>query len=95
MTTGGNAGLPDAEVAKVAQKAQKEDRIPENDFSRDIIGAAVEVQRVLGVGLLESAYAAALQIELKERGLVFATLFCVLCVISAASASGSPLSGVP
>ena len=72
MTTGGNAGLPDADVAKVAQKAQKEDRIPENDFSRDIIGAAVEVQRVLGVGLLESAYAAALQIELTERRLVFA-----------------------
>jgi GxxExxY protein len=31
----------------------------------------VEVQRVLGVGLLESAYSAALGIELAERGLKF------------------------
>ena len=36
-----------------------------------MIGAAVEVQRILGVGLLESAYAAALAIELEERGLRF------------------------
>jgi GxxExxY protein len=44
----------------------------ENDFSREIIGAAVEVQRVLGTGLLESAYCAALAIEFAERGLHFA-----------------------
>ena len=43
----------------------------ENDFSHEVIGAAVEVQRVLGVGLLESAYAAALAFELGERGLRF------------------------
>lgn len=49
-----------------------ESQLPENDFSREIIGAAVEVQRVLGVGLLESVYAAALQIELGERELAFA-----------------------
>ncbi|NJS36418.1 MAG: GxxExxY protein [Brachymonas sp.] len=36
-----------------------------------MIGAAVEVQRVLGAGVLESAYAAALSIELDERGLSF------------------------
>ena len=65
-------GLPDAEGAKASQKAQKEDQGPENDFSHQIIGAAVEVQRVLGVGLLESAYAAAMQIELAERELAFA-----------------------
>jgi GxxExxY protein len=41
----------------------------ENDFSREIIGAAVEVQRVLGSGLLESAYSAALALELGDRGL--------------------------
>jgi GxxExxY protein len=39
------------------------------DCTREIIGAAVEVQRVLGVGLLESAYAAALGIELQQAGL--------------------------
>jgi GxxExxY protein len=51
----------------MTQKTPKEDQ----DFSREIIGAAVEVQRVLGVGLLESAYAAALELELAERGLHF------------------------
>jgi GxxExxY protein len=60
-----------AEDAEVTQKSQKEDRL-ENDFTREIIGAAVEVQRVLGVGLLESAYTAALTIELAERGMQFA-----------------------
>ncbi len=43
----------------------------ENDFTREVIGAAVEVQRVLGTGLLESAYCAALAIEFAERGLSF------------------------
>jgi GxxExxY protein len=63
-------GLPDAEDAKGTQRTQKE-RPVENDCSHAIIGAAVEVQRVLGVGLLESAYAAALAVELGHRGLHF------------------------
>jgi GxxExxY protein len=66
-----NTEQPDAEDAKVTQKTQKEYQKVENDFSHDIIGAAVEVQRVLGVGLLESAYVAAFAIELKERELFF------------------------
>ena len=41
------------------------------DFSHDIIGAAVEVQRVLGTGLPEEVYAAALAIELAEREIGF------------------------
>jgi GxxExxY protein len=65
-----NTKLPDAEDAEVSQRTQKEQPI-ENDCSHAIIGAAVEVQRVLGTGLLESAYAAALAIELGERGLQF------------------------
>ena len=44
----------------------------QNDFSHEIIGAAVEVQRVLGTGLSEDAYAAALAIELAEREIGFA-----------------------
>ena len=72
MNTLQGFGLPAAEGAKVSQKSPKEDQISENDFSREIIGAAVEVQRVLGVGLLESAYASAMQIELAERHLAFA-----------------------
>ena len=42
-----------------------------NDFSHEIIGAAVEVQRVLGNGLPEAVYAAALEIELAEREIGF------------------------
>jgi GxxExxY protein len=65
-------GLPDAEDAKISQRTQKEQpNVVENDWSHEIIGAAVEVQRVLGVGLLEGAYAAALAIELDERQLNF------------------------
>ena len=45
------------------------DDIQNNDFSHEIIGAAVEVQRVLGTGLPEAVYAAALAIELAEREL--------------------------
>jgi GxxExxY protein len=53
--------------AKMTQKTQSEE-ILDVDCTREIIGAAVEVQRVLGVGLLESAYAAALEIELGHAG---------------------------
>ena len=64
-----------AEDAKAAQQTQKnspnENPIYENDFSHEIIGAAVEIQRVLGVGLLESAYSGAFAWELDQRGLGF------------------------
>ena len=66
-----NTEPPDAEDANVSQRTQKEQPNGEDDFSHEIIGAAVEVQRVLGVGLLESAYAAALAVELTERELGF------------------------
>jgi GxxExxY protein len=62
---------PYAKGAKVSQRTQKEQPVLEGDCSHAVIGAAVEVQRVLGVGLLESAYAAALAIELDQRGLRF------------------------
>jgi GxxExxY protein len=42
-----------------------------NDFSHDIIGAAVEVQRLLGTGLPEAAYVEALALELGEREIGF------------------------
>ena len=48
-----------------------DDNTPNNDFSHEIIGAAVEVQRVLGTGLPEAVYAAALAIELAEREIGF------------------------
>ena len=43
----------------------------ENDISGKIIGAAIEVHRILGPGLLESVYEDALCHELHLRGLQF------------------------
>jgi len=40
----------------------------ENELSRLIIGAAIDVHRELGPGLLESAYELALCYELSQRG---------------------------
>lgn len=42
----------------------------ENELSHSIIGAAIEVHRVLGPGLLESVYEAALSNEPRERGFI-------------------------
>ena len=42
-----------------------------NRLTEQIIGAAIEVHRDLGPGLLESAYQKALAHELRLRGLVF------------------------
>ena len=66
-----NPEHPDAKDAKDSRRTQKEHQDFSDDFSHPIIGAAVEVQRVLGTGLLESAYANALAIEFGERGLRF------------------------
>jgi len=41
----------------------------ENELSKEIIGAAIEVHKILGPGLLESAYETALERELQLRGL--------------------------
>ena len=41
----------------------------ENECSKSIIGAAIEVHRVLGAGLLESAYERAMAVELEQRGI--------------------------
>ena len=43
----------------------------EDAYSREIIGAAIEVHRALGPGLLESAYEACLAHELTLRGVAF------------------------
>ncbi len=39
-----------------------------NELTQEIIGAAIEVHRRLGPGLLESAYRVCLAYELKKRG---------------------------
>jgi GxxExxY protein len=46
---------------------------PFHEVTRDIIAAAIEVHRILGLGLLESAYATCLHRELTARKLSFVT----------------------
>ena len=43
----------------------------DNDLTRDVIGAAIEVHRLLGPGLLESAYEECLAREFVLRGIRF------------------------
>jgi GxxExxY protein len=46
--------------------------VTENDpFTREIIGAAIEVHREMGPGLLESVYQRCLEEELRLRGIPF------------------------
>jgi len=49
----------------------REKELIEKDLTEQIIGAAMEVHRGLGPGLLESAYAACLGRELELRGIAF------------------------
>ena len=42
-----------------------------NELTDAIIGAAIEVHRLLGPGFLESTYHRALEVELKLRGVAF------------------------
>ena len=42
-----------------------------HDLTRTLIGAAIDVHRTLGPGLLESVYQACLEAELGARGLAF------------------------
>ncbi len=44
-------------------------KLVERELTQEVIGAAIEVHRALGPGLLESAYQACLAYELTERGL--------------------------
>jgi GxxExxY protein len=46
-----------------------EDKVELDQITRRIIGAAIEVHKTVGPGLLESAYQACLAFELRERGL--------------------------
>jgi len=47
----------------------RERQVDENELSHIIIGAAIEVHRVLDPGLLESVYEGALSFELRNKGL--------------------------
>ena len=41
--------------------------LPENDAAREVVDAAYRIHKTWGPGLLESAYAAALEAELRKR----------------------------
>jgi GxxExxY protein len=51
--------------------------VDENQLSYKIIGAAIEVHRHFGPGLLESAYEKALRYELEQAGLVVKAQVCI------------------
>jgi GxxExxY protein len=57
-------GAQNERIAKIAKKKQ----MTENDISYKIIGAAIEIHKSIGAGLLESAYENALAYDLKELG---------------------------
>jgi len=42
-----------------------------NKLTETVIGCAIEIHRVLGLGLLESVYEEALCVELSDAGLKF------------------------
>ena len=52
-----------------AEKTAEKNTEETNVLTGKIIGAAIEVHRFFGPGLLESTYEACLEFELKEQGL--------------------------
>lgn len=63
-------GRPDASDARVGEGGDRAVRAAERDpLTNQIIGAAIEVHRHLGPGLLESAYEECLAWELTAAGL--------------------------
>lgn len=61
----------DAEDAEKDMGKKNRMAVPENQISEQVIGAAIEVHRHLGPGLLESAYQQCLAHEMSLRGLAF------------------------
>ncbi|MEK6302603.1 MAG: GxxExxY protein [Acidobacteriota bacterium] len=56
----------DAKIAKAREPSEETDRL-----ANAVIGAAIEVHRVLGPGYLESIYEEAMCVELRARGIAF------------------------
>ena len=61
----------DVEDSKLSQFASDQGKLRCEELTREIIGAAIEVHKAIGPGLLESVYEECLCHELKLRGLRF------------------------
>jgi GxxExxY protein len=55
----------------------KEPSQRQNQLSHEVIGAAIEVHKIVGSGYLESAYEEALCVELEIRGIPFKRQYAV------------------
>ena len=58
--------------AKDAKLRREEPGVELDRLAHDVIGAAIEVHRVMGPGFLEVVYEDALAMELEDRGIAFA-----------------------
>lgn len=59
-----------SQISSISKKATKPHyNMDLNEVSSRVIGAAIDVHKQLGPGLLESVYQKCMEIELKERGL--------------------------
>jgi GxxExxY protein len=56
-------------TAEHTERAKMEEKDKLDQITRKIIGAAIEVHKAVGPGLLESAYQACLAFELRQSGL--------------------------
>ena len=56
--------MPDFELLRVSTSTM----LPESEAAREVVDAAFKIHKAWGPGLLESAYAVALEHELKKRG---------------------------
>jgi GxxExxY protein len=61
----------DFESSNMSATASEQGKLRHEDLTRQIIGAAIEVHKAIGPGLLESVYEECLCYELKLRGLRF------------------------
>ena len=68
---GAPGAAKDSEHSNLSQAADETGKLRHEDLTRQIIGAAIEVHKAVGPGLLESVYEECLCHELKLRGLRF------------------------